>query len=135
MKKGFTCGTFDLFHAGHVMMLRDCKKQCDYLIVGIQIDPSVDRPDKNKPIQSIVEREIQVRGCKYVDMVLFYENEKDLEDVLSVINVDVRFVGADWKAKKVRGEEICEKRNIKIIYTNRDHGWSTSELRERVKNA
>ena len=132
MKKGLTVGTFDLFHAGHVIMLRDCKRFCDRLVVGIQVDPSVERPEKNKPIQSIIERDIEVSSCKYVDAVFIYETEKDLEDVLSIIDVNVRFIGSDWYNKEITGGEICRKRGIKIIYTDRDHKWSSNNLRERI---
>jgi len=133
MIKGFTCGAFDLFHAGHVSMLRECKKFCDFLTVGLQTDPSKDRPDKNKPIQSIVERQVMLRACRYVDAIRIYETEKDLEELLSLLDIDVRIMGADHKDGFITGKEICEKRGIKIIYNTRDHHFSTTELRERIK--
>ncbi len=130
---GFSCGSFDLFHGGHVSMLRECKKVCDELIVGIQTDPTIDRSKKNKPIQSIVERQISVGACRYVDKITVYETEKDLEDLLSILDIDIRIVGADWKGKSFTGKEICAKRGIEIHYNTRDHRFSTSELRERIK--
>jgi len=133
MKVGITFGTFDLFHAGHILMLKECKDECDYLIVGIQTDPSIDRPDKNKPIQSIVERQIEVDGCRYVDDIIVYETEKDLEDILSCFDIDVRIVGEDHRNGFMTGEDICKKRGIEIIYNKRDHNFSTSELKERIK--
>lgn len=130
---GFTCGTFDLFHAGHILMLGECKRSCDYLTVGIQTDPTLDRPDKNKPVQSIVEREIQVSGCKYVNGIVVYQTEKDLEELLMTLDINVRFVGIDHKDGFMTGEEICKKRGIKIVYNERNHNYSTTSLRERVK--
>jgi glycerol-3-phosphate cytidylyltransferase len=132
-KTGFTCGVFDLLHIGHLAMLGECKKRCDYLIVGIQTDPTIDRPEKDKPIQSIVERQMQVRACKYVDSTIVYETEEDLEDLLSILDINVRFVGVDHKKGFMTGEEICKKRNIEIVYTPRDHGFSSTDLRERIK--
>ena len=133
MKIGFTCGVFDLFHAGHVLMLQDCRKFCEYLLVGIQTDPSIDRPDKNKPAQSIIERQIQVNGCRHVNATIVYETEKDLEEILSSLDINVRIVGEDHKNGFMTGAEICKKRGIEIIYNKRDHGYSTSSLRERIK--
>ena len=133
MVVGFTCGAFDLFHAGHVLMLKECKDLCDYLIVGIKTNPSKDTPNKNKPIQSIVERQVEVWACEHVDEVFVYETEKDLEELLSFIDIDVRFIGEDWKDKQITGKEICDRRGIKIAYTKRDHNFSTSSLRERIK--
>lgn len=114
-------------------MLRECKKFCDFLTVGLQTDPSKDRPDKNKPIQSIVERQVMLRACRYVDAIRIYETEKDLEELLSLLDIDVRIMGADHKDGFITGKEICEKRGIKIIYNTRDHHFSTTELRERIK--
>ena len=135
MIRGFTCGTFDLLHAGHIIMLRDCKDQCDFLIVGIQTDPTIDRKDKNKPVQSILERQIQVRACKYVDTTIVYETEEDLENILATMNLQKRFIGKDWECKKITGGEVCAKRGIEIIYTDRLHNWSSSELRKRIKRS
>ena len=130
---GFTCGTFDLFHAGHVSMLNECKRMCDHLVVGIQTDPTIDRPKvKNKPIQSIVEREMLVGGCRWVDSIIIYETEKDLEDILSILPINVRFVGIDHKDGFMTGVEICKKRGIEIVYNRRDHRFSSTELRKRI---
>ena len=130
---GFTCSAFDLFHAGHVAMLAECKQHCDYLIVGLQVDPSKDRPDKNKPIQSVYERYIQLSGCKYIDEIIPYETEQDLENLLSIEDIHVRFVGEEYKDKKLTGEKICENRDIRIHYNTRLHTYSSSELRRRLK--
>lgn len=134
-KVGFTCGTFDLFHAGHVIMMEECKKQCSYLIVGIQVDPSKDRSFKNRPVQSIVERQIQVGACRYVDDIIVYETESDLEDLLKTLDIDKRFVGAEYYNQEFTGRKICLDRNIEIIYNMRDHSFSSSSLRERVVKA
>lgn len=133
---GFTCSTFDLFHAGHVVMLEEAKKQCDWLIVGIQTDPTIDRPGiKNKPIQSIIERQIQLGSCKYVDDIVVYSTEKDLEDILTTFPIDVRIIGEEYKNKNFTGKDICEKRNIAIYYNSRDHYMSSTDLRKRVFEA
>lgn len=132
---GFTCGAFDLFHAGHVVMLQEAKSVCDYLIVGIQTNPAIDRPEKNKPVQSIVERQIQVGACRYVDETIVYETEKDLLDLLTILKIDIRIVGPDHanKPNPSPRDEICHRRGIEIYYNRRDHGFSTTELRERIK--
>lgn len=132
---GFTCGAFDLFHAGHVLMLQDAKSHCDYLIVGIQTDPTIDRKTKNKPIQSIIERQVQVRGCRYVDDVIIYETEKDLEDLLKMLNIDVRVIGSDYKDREFTGKDYCIDNDIHIVYNKRDHSFSTTDLRQRTHNA
>ena len=131
LKKGFTCGAFDLLHAGHALMLRECKDHCDYLIVGLQRDPNVDRPEKNKPVQSYEEREIMLSSIKYVDEIVFYDTEKDLENLLQSTKIDVRIIGADWKDKKYTGCHL----DIPVVFNSRDHGYSTSDLRERVYKA
>jgi glycerol-3-phosphate cytidylyltransferase len=133
MKIGFTCGTFDLMHIGHILMFKECKSVCDYLIVGIQTDPTIDRPKKNKPIQSIVERQVQVKACRYVDEVIVYETEKDLEDILSSFDINIRILGIDHKDGFMTGKEICERRGIEMYYNKRDHNFSTTNLRERIK--
>ncbi len=135
MKVGITFSAFDLFHAGHVLMLGECKLHCDYLIAGLQIDPSIDRPqEKNKPIQSIVERQIQLNGCKYVDEVVTYHTENDLEDILKSMRIDVRILGKEYQTNKnYTGYKICVAKGIEIVYNNRDHDWSSTELRERIK--
>ena len=133
MVKGFTCSAFDLLHAGHILMLEEAKTKCDYLIVGLQNDPTLDRPTtKNKPIQSLVERYIQLKGVKYVDEIIVYNTEKDLEDLLMCLDIKVRFVGEEYKDKLLTGREICGKRNIEIYYNKREHSFSTTELRGRI---
>jgi len=128
MKVGFVASCFDLFHAGHIMMIKEAKNQCDYLIVGLQTDPTVDRPEKNKPIQSIFERHIQLEACKYVDEIVVYATEKDLMDVLQSFPIDVRIIGEEYKHKSFTGKELP----IEIYYNSRRHSFSTSELRQRV---
>jgi len=135
MKIGFTCSTFDLLHAGHVSMLQEAKTQCDYLIVGLQNDPTLDRATKNKPIQSIVERQMQLRGNKYVDEIWVYNTEKDLEDLLLTLPLDVRILGVEYEGKEFTGREICHKRNIDLYFNGRDHSFSSSSLRKRVYEA
>lgn len=128
LRRGFTCGAMDLLHAGHVLMLKECRSQCDYLIVGLQTDPSLDRPEKHKPIQSLEERRIQLEGCRYVDEVVVYETEADLITLLKKIKPDVRFLGADWKGKKFTGYDLP----IPVLFNSRDHGYSSSDLRARI---
>ena len=129
MKKGITFGAFDLFHAGHVLMLEEAKTVCDYLIVALQIDPSLDRDSKNTPVQSIEEREIQVSGCKHVDEVIIYEREADIIEILLTIDWDVRILGDEYRDKPFTGrEESLEK----CYFNSRPHDFSTSELRDRV---
>jgi len=133
---GITASTFDLFHAGHIVMLEEAKRQCDWLIAAIQIDPTIDRPStKNKPVQSIIERQIQVSACKFVDEVIVYNNEKELEDILLTFPIDVRIIGEEYKDKNFTGKEICDKRNIQIYYNKRDHYFSSTDLRTRVFDA
>tara|TARA_Y100001973_G_C5137174_1_gene300954 strand:- start:31 stop:465 length:435 start_codon:yes stop_codon:yes gene_type:complete len=130
-KIGFTCGSFDLLHAGHILMLEEAKRQCDHLIVGLQSDPSIDRPDKNKPIQSVEERKIVLRGIKWVDEVRVYDTEEDLYEMLILISPEVRVLGADWKGKEYTGHEL----GMNVYFNSRGHSWSTRELRKRVYNA
>lgn len=131
--KGFTCSTFDLLHAGHLLMLKEIREQCDYLIVGLQTNPAIDRPDsKNKPIQSIVERRIQLESVKYVDEIVVYDTEKDLEDILLSFPINVRFLGEEYKSKEFTGKKICSDLGITIRFNTRNHNFSSSELRERV---
>jgi len=132
MKIGFTCSTFDLLHAGHVQMLREAKQQCDYLICGLQVDPSVDRAEKNAPVQTIVERYTQLNAVKYVDEIIPYSTEKDLEDILSMYEIDVRILGEEYKDKTFTGRAICASRGIELHYNKREHRFSTSDLRNRV---
>lgn len=129
---GFTCSTFDLLHAGHVVMLEECRKHCDYLIVGLQNDPTLDRPTKNKPIQSIVERQIQLRGCKFVDEIVVYNTEADLVDILLSFDFDVRILGVEYERSEFTGKAECLKKGVEIVYNSRDHSFSSSELRKRV---
>ena len=139
MKVGFTCSSFDLFHAGHYLMLEDAKKQCDYLIVGLQRDPTIDESyrvetggkNKNKPIQSFEERYIQVKGCKYIDEIVEYTTEEELYKLLIEIEPSVRILGNDWEGKKYTGYDL----DIPIYFHNRDHEYSTSNLRKRVYEA
>lgn len=129
---GFTASTFDLLHAGHVMMLREAKEQCDYLICGLQIDPAVDRPEKNSPIQSIVERYTQLSAIKYVDEILVYSTESDLKDILELYHIDVRILGEEYKDKDFTGRDVCDRLNIELYFNNRDHRFSSSNLRQSV---
>jgi len=130
---GFTCSTFDLLHAGHILMLAECKQVCDYLIVGVQSDPSIDRPGtKNKPVQSIVERYVQLSAVKFVDEIIVYNTEKDLEDMLMFLPISVRIIGEEYKDKDFTGKQICEDRGIKIWFNSRTHRFSSSELRQRT---
>lgn len=132
MKVGFTASTFDLLHAGHVSMLREAKSQCDYLICGLQLDPSIDRPNKNSPIQTIVERYTQLNAVKYVDEIIPYATEKDLEDILEMYPIDIRILGEEYRDKDFTGKDICRKRSIQLYFNKRDHRFSSSDLRNRV---
>jgi len=132
MKVGFTCGTFDLCHYGHVLMFQEAKESCDYLIVGVQTDPTIDRPRKNKPIQSIEERFGQVSAIKYVDDVVIYETEAELLDILKRLSPDIRFVGADWKGQEFTGHDLP---GIKIVFNSRNHKYSSTALRKAVAKA
>ena len=134
MRVGFTCSTFDLLHAGHIQMLREAKEQCDYLICGLQMDPSLDRPNKNPPIQTIVERYTQLNGVKYVDEIIPYSTEEDLLDILSMQHIDVRILGEEYKDKDFTGKDICRKRGIQLYFNKREHRFSSSDLRKRVCN-
>lgn len=135
LKIGITFSTFDLLHAGHVAMLAEAKKHCDYLIVGLQTDPTIDRPGKNKPVQSIVERQIQLAGSRYVDEVVVYSTEKDLEDILLTLPIDVRILGVEYAEKDYTGKDICSSRGIELVFNGRDHSFSSSSLRKRVYEA
>jgi glycerol-3-phosphate cytidylyltransferase len=132
MKIGFTASTFDLLHAGHISMLREAKEQCDYLICGLQIDPSVDRPSKNSPIQSIVERQVQLSAVKYVDEIIVYRTEQDLEDILEMFHIDIRILGDEYRDQDFTGKDICKKRGIQLYFNKRDHRFSTTALRNQV---
>jgi len=132
MRVGFTCSTFDLLHAGHVQMLRDAKEQCDYLICALQLDPSVDRKEKNAPIQTVVERYTQLKAVGYVDEIIPYQTECDLMDILSLYHIDVRILGEEYRDKEFTGKDICRKRDIDLHFNKRDHRFSSSDLRTRV---
>lgn len=131
MTVGFTCGSFDLLHAGHALMLQEAKSHCDRLVVGLQTDPTLDREDKNKPVLSVDERLIMLKAIRWVDEVHVYNTETDLVDLLKKINPDVRIIGSDWKGKLFTGYELP----IKVVFNSRDHGHSTSSIRDRVLNA
>jgi glycerol-3-phosphate cytidylyltransferase len=132
MRVGFVCSSFDLLHAGHVQMLREAKEQCDYLLVGLQTDPTLDRPNKNVPVQNIVERYTQLKGVRYVDEIIPYATEKDLEDILTMYHIDVRILGEEYRDQDFTGKDICRKRDIDLYFNKRDHRFSSSDLRKRV---
>ena len=134
MRIGITCSCFDLLHAGHILMLQECKEVCDFLYVAFQTDPTSDRPENNKPVQSVLERFIQLKGCKFVDEIIPYENEKDLENIFKSFNFDVRIIGEDYKNKDFTGRQICLERGIEIYYNKRSHDFSTSNLRKKIEN-
>ena len=132
-KIGIVFSAFDLLHAGHIAMLSEAKNHCDYLIAGLQTDPTLDRPDtKNKPVQSIVERQIQLAACRYVDEVVIYQTEQDLVDLLLILPLDVRILGVEYAEKDFSGREECHTRGIEIVFNGRDHSFSSSSLRKRV---
>jgi glycerol-3-phosphate cytidylyltransferase len=135
LRIGFTASQFDMLHAGHIAMLSEAKNHCDYLIAGLQNNASWDRPEKNAPIQSIVERQIQLAATRYVDEIVVYNTEKDLEDILLTLPIDVRILGVEYRDKEFTGKDICNKRNIKLIFNSRDHSFSSSSLRKRVAEA
>lgn len=132
MKIGITFSSFDLLHAGHIKMLEEAKSQCDYLIVGLQTDPTIDRPEKNAPVQSIVERYIQLSGCKFVDEIIPYATESELLEILSSFKIDVRVIGEDYLGKEFTGKELCISKGIEIYYNSRSHKFSSSGLRLKV---
>lgn len=134
MKTGFTCSTFDLLHAGHVMMLREAKSVCEYLIVGLQVDPTIDRPnEKNQPVQTLVERYVQLASVEYVDEIIPYQTEMDLEDILQMYPIDIRILGEEYREYDFTGKDICRARGIELYFNKRDHRFSTSNLRHRVQ--
>ena len=133
---GIVFSQFDLLHAGHIAMLAEVKNYCDYLIAGLQTDASIDRPnDKNPPVQSIVERQIQLAAVRYVDEIVVYQTEKDLEDILLTLPIDVRILGVEYENKDFTGKTICWDRGIDLVYNGRDHSFSSSSLRKRVVQA
>lgn len=133
MRVGITFSTFDLLHAGHIGMLREAKSNCDYLIVGLQSDPTIDRPEtKNKPIQTMVERYAQLNALKFVDEIVPYQTEEDVIDILELFQIDVRFLGEEYRDKDFTGKDVCRKRDIDLYFNKRDHRFSSSDLRRRV---
>ena len=133
MRVGITFSSFDLLHAGHVLMLEEAKKQCDYLIVGLQLDPSVERSNKNAPAQSIIERYVQLKGSKYVDEIVPYVLEQDIEDILQSLKIDVRIIGEEYKTIDFTGKEYCIEKGIEIHYNSREHRFSSTEIKTRLK--
>jgi glycerol-3-phosphate cytidylyltransferase len=134
MIKGFTASSFDLFHSGHVAMLKEARGNCDYMIVGLQTDPTIDRPEKNQPIQSVFERYVQLEGCKYIDEIIPYATEQDLQDILLTYDISKRFIGEEYKSKDFTGKQLCVDKGIEIHYNSRQHSFSTSGLRKRIKD-
>jgi glycerol-3-phosphate cytidylyltransferase len=132
MRVGITCSTFDLLHAGHVLMLEECKKKCNYLICALQVDPTIDRPTKNRPVQSLVERYIQLRGVKWVDEIIPYSTESELEEIFKSLPIDVRIIGQDYEGRDFTARQICLDRGIEIFYNKREHDYSSSGLRKRI---
>ena len=132
-KIGFTCSTFDLLHAGHITMLEEAKHHCYFLIVGLQSDPTIDRPgEKNKPVQSLIERQIQLSAVKYIDEIIVYNTEQDLEDMLLTLPINIRILGEEYRDKPFTGKDICAKRGIEVFFNGRDHSFSSTSLRKRV---
>lgn len=131
MKVGFTCSCFDLLHAGHILMLKEAKSKCDHLIVGLQSDPTIDRPEKNKPVQSLFERFVQLQAVKYVDEIVVYETEKDLLNILVSYPIDIRILGEEYRDKPFTGKDL----SIELYYNTRRHSLSSSELRKRMYEA
>lgn len=129
---GFACGAFDLFHAGHNIFLRDAAEHCDWLVVGLHTDPTIDRPEKNKPIQTIYERYVQLKNCTWVNDIIPYDTEADLLNVLATNKINVRFLGADYIGKNFTGDSYCKTAGIDVMYLNRYHSFSSSELRNRI---
>ena len=132
MKIGITFSAFDLLHAGHIKMLEEAKRQCDYLICGLQTDPTIDRPEKNKPAQTVVERYIQLKGCKFVDEIVPYATEQDLEDILRAFKIDVRIVGEEYMDQNFTGRTYCEENGIALYFNKRNHRFSSSGLRNEI---
>jgi glycerol-3-phosphate cytidylyltransferase len=134
-RNGFTCGAFDLLHPGHVHFIHEARKQCDYLIVGLHTDPTIDRSgSKNKPIQTVFERYLQLDGLSCVDLIVPYDTERDLVNMMATLDIQVRFVGTDYDGKKITGEDICGQRGIDILYIPRLHDFSSTSLRERLRS-
>ena len=134
-KIGFTCSTFDLLHAGHITMLEEAKHHCEFLIVGLQNDPTFDRDTKNRPVQSLIERQIQLSAVKYVDEIIVYNTEQDLMDLLLTLPINIRILGDEYKELEFTGKDICHKRDIELYFNGRDHSFSSTSLRKRVTAA
>ena len=132
MKTGITFGAFDLCHAGHNLMFGECKQNCEYLIVGLQADPSIERQEKNKPVQSMFERYVQLNSCRYIDEIVQYVYETEIEEILRSVKPSVRFIGADYHGRDFTAKQYCLDNNIELYFNNREHGFSTSELRRRI---
>jgi glycerol-3-phosphate cytidylyltransferase len=135
MRIGITCSTFDLLHAGHVIMLEECKQHCDFLICALQTDPTIDRPTKNKPVQSLVERYIQLNAVKWVDQIIPYSTEEELKQIFKALPINVRIIGEDYVGKDFTAKDICGNRGIEIVYNKREHDFSSTELRQRINAA
>ena len=135
LRVGFTCSSFDLCHAGHLSMLEEAKAQCDWLIVGLQTDPTIDRPSKNRPVETVYERYMRLRACKYVDEIIPYSTEADLIDILSIMPIDVRILGDEYQEKDFTGRTICVNKGIKMYFNKRKGRFSSSELRQRIAKA
>jgi len=135
MKTGLVASTFDLLHAGHVIMLKEAKQRCDHLIAALQTDPTIDRPQKNKPVQTVFERFVQLEGCKYVDEIVVYATEQELIDILLSYPINIRILGEEYMYKDFTGKEECERRKIDFYFNSRDHSFSSSSLRKRVVDA
>ena len=133
MIKGITFSSFDLFHSGHVAMLKEARSNCDYLMVGLQTDPTIDRPEKNKPIQSVFERYVQLEGCKYIDEIIPYATEQDLVDILLTYDIQKRFIGEEYRQIDFTGKQLCVDKGIELYYNKRQHSFSTSGLRKRIE--
>ena len=131
---GFTASAFDLLHSGHISMLREARSKCDYLICGLQVAPSIDRPEKNKPVQTVVERYTQLDAVKYVDEIIPYISEKDLTDILEMYKIDIRILGDEYKDRDFTGRDLCDRLGINLYFNRRNHRFSSSELRNRIQN-
>ena len=131
---GFTASAFDLLHSGHISMLREAKTKCDYLICGLQVDPSIDRPEKNKPVQTVVERYTQLAAVRYVDEIIPYVSEKDLTDILESYKIDIRILGEEYKDRDFTGRDLCDRLGILLHFNRRNHRFSSSEMRQRISN-
>lgn len=134
MIRGFTAGAFDVCHAGHLIMFEECRKQCDYLIVGLHTDPTIDRKEKNKPVQTTFERFMQLKACKFIDEIIPYDTEEDLYNLLVSVKPDIRFMGSDWEGKANLSRDKLIGR-MKVIYNSREHSFSSSNLRKRISDA